>query len=82
MSLGNELREMKKLITDMQMSGSEKDSEIFKLNLHLAEEKRKMMELNLNNSIKSVRRTPPSRESSANSRITVAKNLKIEAINS
>jgi hypothetical protein len=44
MNLGNELRDLKKLVTEMQISGSEKDSEIFKLNFHLAEEKRKLME--------------------------------------
>ena len=40
-NLGSELREMRKQIQEMQMNGSEKDTEIIKLNMHLADEKKK-----------------------------------------
>ena len=44
-SLGTELQEMKKAILEMQANGHEKDAEILQLNMHLAEEKRKLHEI-------------------------------------
>jgi hypothetical protein len=43
-SLGSELQEMKRVLTEMQANGHEKDAEIMQLNMHLAEEKRKLQE--------------------------------------
>ena len=40
-NLSNEMRVMKKLIEDLQMSVNEKDAEIIKLNMHLGDEKKK-----------------------------------------
>jgi predicted metalloenzyme YecM len=39
--LTNDMRDMKKLIEDLQMSLSEKDAEIIKLNMHLGDEKKR-----------------------------------------
>ena len=39
--LSKDMRVMKKLIEDMQMSINEKDAEIIKLNMHLGDEKKK-----------------------------------------
>lgn len=44
-NLNQELKEMKRLIQDMQMNGSEKDAELIKMNMHLLDEKKKMQEL-------------------------------------
>jgi uncharacterized coiled-coil DUF342 family protein len=44
-TLGNELKEMRKQIMDMQMHGSEKDAEIIKLNMHLTDEKKKIQDI-------------------------------------
>lgn len=44
-NLNQELKEMKRLIQDMQMHGSEKDAELIKMNMHLMDEKKKMQDL-------------------------------------
>ena len=44
-NLSNEMRVMKKLIEDLQMSVNEKDAEIIKLNMHLGDEKKKYQNL-------------------------------------
>lgn len=41
-TLGQELREMRSQLQDMQLHGSEKDAEIIRLNMHLADEKKKI----------------------------------------
>jgi len=43
-TLGNELKQLRKQLHEMQMNGSEKDAEIIKLNMHLADEKKKTQE--------------------------------------
>ena len=44
-NLSQELLEMKKMLTEMHQSASEKDSEIIKLNMNLAGEKKKAQEV-------------------------------------
>ena len=44
-TLGQELREMRSQLQDMQLHGSEKDAEIIRLNMHLADEKKKIQEI-------------------------------------
>lgn len=43
--LSMEMKHMKKLIEDMQMTLNEKDAEIIKLNMHLGDEKKKFHNL-------------------------------------
>ena len=43
--LGKEMRIMRKLIEDLQMSVNEKDAEIIKLSMHLGDEKKKFQNL-------------------------------------
>ena len=40
-NLSKEMRVMKKLVEDLQMSLNEKDAEIIKLNMHLGDEKKR-----------------------------------------
>lgn len=50
-NLSKEMRNMKKLIEDLQMSVNEKDAEIIKLNMHLGDEKKRFSNLIKENSI-------------------------------
>ncbi len=43
--LSSDMRDMKKVIEDLQMSLSEKDAEIIKLNMHLGDEKKRFQNL-------------------------------------
>jgi len=43
--LSCDMRVMKKLVEDLQMSVSEKDAEIIKLNMHLGDEKKRYQNL-------------------------------------
>jgi hypothetical protein len=43
--LSKEMRIMRKLIEELQMSLNEKDAEIIKLNMHLGDEKKKFQNL-------------------------------------
>jgi chromosome segregation ATPase len=43
--LSSDMRDMKKVIEDLQMSLSEKDAEIIKLNMHLGDEKKRYQNL-------------------------------------
>ena len=40
--LSKEMRVMRKLVEDLQMSINEKDAEIIKLNMHLGDEKKRL----------------------------------------
>ena len=51
MNLSKDMRTMKKVIEDLQMSVNEKDAEIIKLNMHLGDEKQKYHNLVKENSI-------------------------------
>ena len=44
-NLSKEMRTMKKLVEDLQISLNEKDAEIMMLNLHLGDEKKKVQNL-------------------------------------
>jgi hypothetical protein len=48
--LTKEMRLMKKLVEDLQMQVNEKDAEIIKLNMHLGDEKKKLLTLVRNQS--------------------------------
>jgi len=39
--MGNELKQLRKQLEEVQMNGSEKDVEIAKLNMHLTDEKKR-----------------------------------------
>lgn len=43
--LSSDMRVMKKFVEDLQMSVSEKDAEIIKLNMHLGDEKKRYQNL-------------------------------------
>jgi hypothetical protein len=45
MNLGKEMRSMRKLVEDMHMQINEKDAEIIKLNMHLGDEKKKLLNI-------------------------------------
>ena len=57
-TLTKDMKNMKKLIDDLQMSLNEKDAEIIKLNMHLGDEKKKFQSLIRKHSSNSLMKNP------------------------